>query len=172
MKGFVAVIEDVTEENTDFRRVLYTGKNLQLVLMSLLPGEEIGEEVHTTHDQFFRIEAGKGVLSIDGAQSKIKKDHAVIVPAGARPSTNGTARSVCCSEAMSWTSPSGGARRLAESACRPPRPGRVAYRIEVTSPLLALGNFSSSSGTSGRRSASRLVTARNTITAIGNPGRC
>jgi mannose-6-phosphate isomerase-like protein (cupin superfamily) len=84
MKGFVADIEDMTEENTDFRRVLYTGKNLQLVLMSLNPGEAIGDEVHATHDQFFRIEDGKGLVSIDGVQSKIKKDHAVIVPAGAR----------------------------------------------------------------------------------------
>lgn len=84
MKGFVADIEDITEENTDFRRVLYTGKNLQLVLMSLNPGEEIGEEVHAKHDQFFRIEEGKGLVSIDGVQSKIKKDYAVIVPAGAR----------------------------------------------------------------------------------------
>ena len=84
MNGFVADIEEITEENTDFRRVLYTGTNLQLVLMSLLPGEEIGDEVHATHDQFFRVEAGKGLVSIDGAQTKIKKDHAVIVPAGAR----------------------------------------------------------------------------------------
>lgn len=52
--------------------------------MSLHPSEEIGEETHASHDQFFRIETGKGVAWIDGAQSKIKKDHAVIVPAGAR----------------------------------------------------------------------------------------
>ncbi len=84
MKGFVADIEELTEENADFRRVLYTGKHLQLVLMSLLPGEEIGEEVHATHDQFFRIEKGHGVATIDGVQSKIKKDDAIIVPAGAR----------------------------------------------------------------------------------------
>lgn len=84
MKGFVANIEEITEENTDFRHVLYTGKNLQLVLMSLHPGEEIGEETHTAHDQFFRIETGKGVAWIDGVESNIKKDHAVIVPAGAR----------------------------------------------------------------------------------------
>ena len=84
MKSFVADIENLTEQNADFRRVLYTGKNLQLVVMSLLPGEAIGEEVHATHDQFFRIEAGKGVAWIDGVESKIKKDHAIIVPAGAR----------------------------------------------------------------------------------------
>jgi mannose-6-phosphate isomerase-like protein (cupin superfamily) len=84
MKGYVADIEEITEGNDDFRRVLYTGANLQLVLMSLLPGEAIGEEVHATHDQFFRIEKGKGIVSIDGAETRIKKDVAVIVPAGAR----------------------------------------------------------------------------------------
>lgn len=85
MKGFITTdIEELVEENRDFRRVLYTGKNLQLVLMSLLPGEEIGEEVHETRDQFFRVERGKGEVWIDGVSSKIKKDHAVIVPAGAR----------------------------------------------------------------------------------------
>ncbi len=90
MKGFVADIEDVTDDNKDFRRVLYTGKNLQLVLMSLNPGEDIGEEVHATHDQFFRIEAGSGLVSIDGTQSKIEEDYAIIVPAGARHNITNT----------------------------------------------------------------------------------
>ena len=84
MQGFVGDIEKLTEENTDFRRVLYTGKHLQLVLMSLKPGEEIGEEVHDTHDQFFRIEKGKGEVLIDGVKTKVKADFAIIVPAGAR----------------------------------------------------------------------------------------
>ena len=84
MKGFVDDIERLTVENSDFRRVLYTGKHLQLVLMTLKPGEEIGEEVHETHDQFFRIEEGAGEVWIDGARSPIKDDDAVIVPAGAR----------------------------------------------------------------------------------------
>ena len=84
MKGFVDDIEDLTESNKDFRRVLYTGKNLQLVLMSLKAGEEIGEEVHAGHDQFFRVEKGKGEVWIDGVRTKIKSDHAIIVPAGAR----------------------------------------------------------------------------------------
>lgn len=84
MKGFVDDIEKLTEDNDDFRRVLYTGKHLQLVLMALKPGEEIGEEVHDTHDQFFRFEAGSGEVIIDGARSKIEADDAVIVPAGAR----------------------------------------------------------------------------------------
>jgi mannose-6-phosphate isomerase-like protein (cupin superfamily) len=84
MKGFVDDIEELTENNKDFRRVLYTGKHLQLVLMSLKPGEEIGEEVHDTHDQFFRIEKGKGEVWIDGEKTKVKADFAIIVPAGAR----------------------------------------------------------------------------------------
>ena len=84
MKGFVDDIEELTESNKDFRRVLYTGKHLQLVLMSLKPGEEIGEAVHDNHDQFFRIEKGKGEVLIDGVKTKVKADFAIIVPAGAR----------------------------------------------------------------------------------------
>ena len=84
MKGFVADIEELTEENSDFRRVLYTGKNLQLVLMAIEPGGEIGEEIHDDRDQFFRVEKGKGEVLIDGQRSKIKGDDAIIVPAGAR----------------------------------------------------------------------------------------
>ena len=84
MKGFVADIEELTEENSDFRRVLYTGKNLQLVLMAIQPGDEIGEEVHGDRDQFFRVEEGEGEVRIDGKVSKIEGDDAIIVPAGAR----------------------------------------------------------------------------------------
>lgn len=84
MKGFIDDIEDLTEENTDFRRVLYTGKHLQLVLMCLQPGEEIGEEVHDDRDQFFRVEEGEGEVVIDGRRSEIGDDDAIIVPAGAR----------------------------------------------------------------------------------------
>ena len=84
MQGFVADIEKLTVENTDFRRVLYTGKYLQLVLMTLQPGEEIGAEVHEDHDQFFRIESGSGEVRIDGKATPVKDDDAVIVPAGAR----------------------------------------------------------------------------------------
>jgi mannose-6-phosphate isomerase-like protein (cupin superfamily) len=84
MKGFVEDIEALTEDNNDFRRVLYTGKYLQLVLMALQPGEEIGEEVHEDHDQFFRVEKGKGEVVIDGTSTKIKSDDAIVVPAGAR----------------------------------------------------------------------------------------
>ncbi|CAN7452543.1 cupin domain-containing protein [Phenylobacterium sp. LjRoot225] len=84
MKGFVEDIEELTEGNDDYRRVLYTGKHLQLVLMALQPGEQIGVEVHETHDQFFRVEKGKGEVWIDGERTKIKSDDAIIVPAGAR----------------------------------------------------------------------------------------
>ena len=84
MKGFVENIEQLTLDNTDFRRVLYTGKHLQLVLMALQPGEDIGEEVHAGHDQFFRIESGKGEVLIDGTRHPVQDDDAVIVPAGAR----------------------------------------------------------------------------------------
>jgi len=84
MKGFVEDIEALTEANDDYRRVLYTGQHLQLVLMALRPGEEIGEEVHETHDQFFRIETGRGEVEIDGQRTPIEDDDAVIVPAGAR----------------------------------------------------------------------------------------
>jgi mannose-6-phosphate isomerase-like protein (cupin superfamily) len=84
MKGFIDDIEDLTKGNKDFRRVLYTGKHLQLVLMALKPGEEIGEEVHADHDQFFRIETGKGEVWIDGRRTKISSDDAIVVPAGAR----------------------------------------------------------------------------------------
>jgi mannose-6-phosphate isomerase-like protein (cupin superfamily) len=84
VKGYVDDIERATVENEDFRRVLYTGKNLQLVLMTLQPGDEIGEEVHEDRDQFFRIEEGRGTVYIDGQPSEVEDDHAVIVPAGAR----------------------------------------------------------------------------------------
>src|SRR5215813_1878957 len=82
-KGFVADIENLTDANSNFRRVLYTGKNLQLVLMTLKPGEEIGEEVHADSDQFFRVEEGNGEVRINGEPTKIKNGDAVLVPAGA-----------------------------------------------------------------------------------------
>jgi mannose-6-phosphate isomerase-like protein (cupin superfamily) len=90
VKGFCEDIEKLTEENQDFRRVLYTGKNLQLVLMTLQPGEEIGEEVHDDRDQFFRIEQGAGVIDIDGIENTVHGDIAVIVPAGARHNVRNT----------------------------------------------------------------------------------
>lgn len=84
MKGYCANIEEQTVGNEDFRRVLYTGHNLQLVLMTLPPGCDIGEEVHPDRDQFFRIEQGSGEVRIDGTDNQVEDDFAVIVPAGAR----------------------------------------------------------------------------------------
>ena len=82
-RGYCEDIEEATIANNDFRRVVYTGEHLQLVLMSLAPGEEIGEETHEDRDQFFRFEEGEGVVVIDGKENRVEDDLAVIVPAGA-----------------------------------------------------------------------------------------
>jgi mannose-6-phosphate isomerase-like protein (cupin superfamily) len=92
LKGFKSNIEKDTLVNTNFRRVLYTGKNSQLVLMNLKPGEEIGEEVHKTVDQFLRFEKGEGIVSIDGVKQKVAGGDAVIVPAGARHNVTNTSK--------------------------------------------------------------------------------
>jgi len=84
MKGFVSNIEKDTLENENFRKVLYTSKHSQLVLMSLLPNEEIGMEAHPDNDQFFRFEKGKGKVIIDGNEYEVSDGTAVIVPAGAQ----------------------------------------------------------------------------------------
>jgi mannose-6-phosphate isomerase-like protein (cupin superfamily) len=81
MKGFVKNIEAMAVKNDDFRQVLYTAKNCQLVIMSLKPKEEIGMEVHTL-DQFFRVEEGTGEAVLDGVHTKISAGFAVLVPAG------------------------------------------------------------------------------------------
>lgn len=90
MKGYCDNIEKRAVENEDFRRVLYTGHHLQLVLMTLQPGDEIGEEIHEDRDQFFRIEEGSGVVDIDGVPNQVQDDFAVIVPAGARHNVRNT----------------------------------------------------------------------------------
>ena len=81
MKGFVQDIDTLTVENKDFRRVLYTSKHCQLVLMSLKAKEEIGAETHTL-DQFFRVEMGSGEAILDGIRTRIHKGFAVLIPAG------------------------------------------------------------------------------------------
>jgi len=91
-KGFKSTIEKDTLGNSSFRRVLYTGKHSQLVLMNLKAGEEIGEEVHKTIDQFFRFEKGEGVVSIDGIKHKVADGDAVIVPAGAKHNVMNTSK--------------------------------------------------------------------------------
>ena len=84
MVGFVDNIEEKTEQNNFFRQVLYTGKHTQLVVMSLLPGEEIGMEVHPQVDQFFRIEEGRAKVIIDGEEHEVDEGFAIIVPAGSQ----------------------------------------------------------------------------------------
>ena len=84
MKGYSINIEEETLTNTNFRKVLYTGKHSQLVLMSLLPNEEIGLEVHPDNDQFFRFEKGQGKCIIDGNEYLVSDGFAVVVPAGAQ----------------------------------------------------------------------------------------
>ena len=93
LKGYVVHLEMHTEKNTDFRRVLYTGKHSQLVLMNLRPGEEIGAEVHSHIDQFFRFEAGEGAVFIDGVKHNVRAGDAVIVPAGAQHNVVNTSKS-------------------------------------------------------------------------------
>lgn len=84
MKGFTTNIEKETLGNTNFRKVLYTGKHNQLVLMSLLPKEEIGMEIHKDNDQFFRFEKGQGKCIIDNNEYEVTEGDVVIVPAGAK----------------------------------------------------------------------------------------
>lgn len=83
MNGFHTPIEQATLDNGNFRKVLYTGKHSQLVLMSLAANEEIGMEVHESNDQFFRFESGEGKVVIDGHEYAVKDGDAVVVPAGA-----------------------------------------------------------------------------------------
>ena len=82
MIGYVGNIETITEGNQNFRQVLFTGQHAQLVVMSLLPGEDIGMEVHDTVDQFFRIESGEGKVVMNGEESAFGPGFAIIVPAG------------------------------------------------------------------------------------------
>jgi mannose-6-phosphate isomerase-like protein (cupin superfamily) len=84
MTGYIADIEKETKENTNFRKVLFTGPQSQLVVMSLKPGEDIGEEVHNNIDQFIRVEEGEGKAVLNGEETVIKDDWAVVVPAGAK----------------------------------------------------------------------------------------
>jgi len=84
MKGFKIDIEKSAKGNNNFRKVLYTAGHSQLVLMSLNPKEEIGEEIHHDNDQFFRIESGQGKCIIDRHEYELKNGDAIIVPAGAK----------------------------------------------------------------------------------------
>lgn len=84
MNGYVTNIERDTLENEDYRRVLYTGKYTQLVLMTLRPGEEIGLETHEGHDQFFRIESGTGYAQIGDERRDLEDGSIVVIPSGAQ----------------------------------------------------------------------------------------
>lgn len=84
MAGYSINIEDKTLENENFREVLYTGPHSQLVVMTLGPREEIGEETHEDRDQFIRVEEGDGVAVLDGEKHKLEDGTAVVIPAGTR----------------------------------------------------------------------------------------
>jgi mannose-6-phosphate isomerase-like protein (cupin superfamily) len=90
VKGYNDNIERLSLDNGDFRHVLYTGKHLQLVLMTLEPGEEIGSEIHDGIDQFFRFQEGEGVVYIDGVENRVEDGSGVIVPSGARHNVRNT----------------------------------------------------------------------------------
>lgn len=81
MKGYITNIEKATLENTDYRRVLFTAEHLQLVLMNLRPGEEVGLETHEL-DQFIRVEEGEATVTMDGTPNQVGADDAIIIPAG------------------------------------------------------------------------------------------
>jgi mannose-6-phosphate isomerase-like protein (cupin superfamily) len=82
MDGFLTNIEEATLDNDNFRKVIFTAPHSQLVLMSLNPGEDIGMEIHADNDQFIRIETGKGRAILNGKESDISDDWAIVVPAG------------------------------------------------------------------------------------------
>jgi mannose-6-phosphate isomerase-like protein (cupin superfamily) len=92
MSGYITNIETDTVANTDYRRVLFTGKNTQLVLMTLQPGEEIGQEVHEEHDQFIRVESGTGEVVLDGQKHRLGDGIAVVIPAGTSHNVINTSR--------------------------------------------------------------------------------
>lgn len=92
MQGHVTDIERDTLANEDYRRVLYTGPNLQLVLMTLAPGEEIGRERHEGHDQFIRVEAGTGEVLLDGHTVPLKDGSSVVIPSGAEHNVVNTSK--------------------------------------------------------------------------------
>ena len=82
MNGYITNIERDTLANEHFRRVLFTGPHMQLVLMTLQPGEDIGQETHDEHDQFIRIEAGTGVARLNGKETRLEDGSVVVIPAG------------------------------------------------------------------------------------------
>ena len=92
MVGYVTNIEEDTLENEDYRRVLFTGKNTQLVLMTVQPGDEIGLETHEEHDQFIRVEAGSGVALLNDEKHQLSDGIAVVIPAGTKHNVINTSK--------------------------------------------------------------------------------
>lgn len=92
MTGYVTNIEHDTLENEDYRRVLHTGRYTQLVLMTLRPGEEIGLETHSGHDQFIRVESGSGYAELDGKRHPLSDGSAVVIPSGAKHNVVNTSK--------------------------------------------------------------------------------
>ena len=90
MKGFLTNIEDDTLDNEDYRRVIFTGRHSQLVLMTIQPGEEIGREKHEGHDQFIRIESGQGEVMMDGRVEPISDGSAFVIPSGVEHNVTNT----------------------------------------------------------------------------------
>lgn len=84
MTGFLANIDEQTKNNSNFRQVLFTGQHAQLVVMSLKPNEEIGEEIHEIVDQFIRVEQGMGKVVINGEEYNLSDGFAIVVPAGTK----------------------------------------------------------------------------------------
>ncbi|MFA6105148.1 MAG: cupin domain-containing protein [Patescibacteria group bacterium] len=93
MKGFNANIEKLTLDNANFRKVLYTSKHAQLVVMNIAANSEIGMETHTDNDQFFRFESGQGKVIIDGVESLVTDGSAVIIPSGSKHNVINTSSS-------------------------------------------------------------------------------
>lgn len=92
MKAHITNIERDTLENDDYRRVLFTGPNLQLVLMTLQPGDEIGLESHEGHDQFIRVESGEGEAILDGRKHKLEDGVSVVIPSGVQHNVVNTSK--------------------------------------------------------------------------------
>lgn len=90
MQGYLTDIERDTLANDNFRRVLFTGAHLQLVLMTLQPGEDIGRETHEEHDQFIRVEAGTGTVLLSGEEHPLHDGSAVVIPAGVEHNVTNT----------------------------------------------------------------------------------
>ena len=92
MRGYVTNIERETLKNSNFEKVLFTGKHHQLIVMSLKPGEDIGEETHPSLDQFTRIEQGRGIVQIGAEKKRIQADSAFIIPAGMKHNVVNTSK--------------------------------------------------------------------------------